>query len=196
MSHPTTLADWNKCYVSQWRNVLVTPEANGIRLTLTEEGRERLTEIRDSYGDRWNDTQVFIELIEDMLGNGWMEINPDTIALCSIPIILTQEGDLHDDGTVTCSLCYAHTNYALELACEALESERGLFLECGGAVTRRDCPRCGTDCDGDGYCTDETCPFSDHTQHCRAGWAGHPDRDDSGDEGLPCTCGGRKKTAE
>lgn len=36
------------------------------------------------------------------------------------------------------------------------------------------CDRCGTAL-VDGYCIDETCPFSDHKQDCDAGWEGHPD---------------------
>lgn len=36
------------------------------------------------------------------------------------------------------------------------------------------CKRCATPLKG-GFCTDETCPFSDYTQDDPRGWAGHPD---------------------
>lgn len=39
------------------------------------------------------------------------------------------------------------------------------------------CQRCSSPLNDDGYCTDETCPFSDHPQTDDAGWYGHPDKD-------------------
>lgn len=48
-----------------------------------------------------------------------------------------------------------------------------------------DCRRCGCEVSA-GYCCDETCPFSDHTQPCPAGWEGHP-----AEATGPCTCGGK-----
>jgi hypothetical protein len=39
------------------------------------------------------------------------------------------------------------------------------------------CQRCGAKLNDDGYCTDETCPFSDHPQTDDAGWYGHPQKD-------------------
>ena len=35
------------------------------------------------------------------------------------------------------------------------------------------CQRCGSNI-VDEFCTDETCPFSDHKQHCANGWGGYP----------------------
>lgn len=37
------------------------------------------------------------------------------------------------------------------------------------------CQRCSSPLDDDGYCTDATCPFSDHPQTDDAGWYGHPE---------------------
>ena len=55
------------------------------------------------------------------------------------------------------------------------------------------CKRCDTGLDGLGYCTDETCPFSDHTQDCTMGWAGHPE---SPQDIAKCTCGGKEQRHE
>lgn len=55
------------------------------------------------------------------------------------------------------------------------------------------CKRCGCDVN-DGYCSDISCPFSEHTQECPAGWQGHPEVQVPS-EFLPthksgdCTCG-------
>jgi hypothetical protein len=38
-----------------------------------------------------------------------------------------------------------------------------------------------------GYCQDETCPFSDHEQHCPIGWMGH-DAHREVDEDTECDC--------
>ena len=38
------------------------------------------------------------------------------------------------------------------------------------------CRRCGTGLNEDDRCCDLTCPFSDHSQACPAGWSGHPER--------------------
>ena len=52
------------------------------------------------------------------------------------------------------------------------------------------CKRCGSDVKNN-RCTDQTCPFSDHDQDCRAGWNGHPSVDPLPDDDtapLQCTC--------
>jgi hypothetical protein len=59
------------------------------------------------------------------------------------------------------------------------------------------CQRCGMSLES-GYCSDDTCPFSDHKQSCPRGWSGHPDKDPhpkDDDAPLPCTCGKRKRTS-
>lgn len=47
-----------------------------------------------------------------------------------------------------------------------------------------DCKRCGSDINN-GFCSNVTCPFSDHKQECPAGWNGHPEKN-----GGECTCKG------
>lgn len=47
------------------------------------------------------------------------------------------------------------------------------------------CQRCSSELI-DGFCTDETCPFSDHEQVCGLGWSGHPEHDCGVYE--PCSC--------
>jgi hypothetical protein len=53
------------------------------------------------------------------------------------------------------------------------------------------CDRCASPRSEQGFCNDQTCPFSDHHATCPAGWAGHPER-----ESAPCTCGGRHEGDE
>ena len=47
-----------------------------------------------------------------------------------------------------------------------------------------ECQRCGSARNAGDYCTDATCPFSDHAPDCPAGWAGHPDAG----RNTTCTC--------
>jgi len=60
---------------------------------------------------------------------------------------------------------------------------------------RRKCTRCGTWLDAEDYCEDEACPFSDHLQDCRQGWAGHPKclSHRGVAHASDCTCGGRTR---
>jgi len=37
------------------------------------------------------------------------------------------------------------------------------------------CNRCSSELH-DGFCSDQTCPFSDHVQSCDNGWYGHPEQ--------------------
>ena len=58
-------------------------------------------------------------------------------------------------------------------------------------LTIVECGRCGSMTDGNGLCTDETCPFDSHQQDCEAGWTGHPEKDPyfmMDDKPIPCTC--------
>jgi hypothetical protein len=56
-----------------------------------------------------------------------------------------------------------------------------------------DCVRCGSPLE-EGFCSDETCPFSTHRQNCRFGWAGHPEKDPhpNEDEVVDCDCQDRE----
>jgi hypothetical protein len=47
-----------------------------------------------------------------------------------------------------------------------------------------DCVRCGSPLE-EGFCSDATCPFSDHRQDCQLGWAGHPEKDPHPHEDVP-----------
>lgn len=55
------------------------------------------------------------------------------------------------------------------------------------------CDRCGTAL-VNGYCGDETCPFSDHEQSCDVGWIGHPDYSKL-DEDTQCGCNRRQRSS-
>lgn len=50
------------------------------------------------------------------------------------------------------------------------------------------CQRCDTPLTN-GYCDDETCPFSDHQQTCPVGWHGHPQYHSE----ESCTCNKESK---
>jgi len=52
-----------------------------------------------------------------------------------------------------------------------------------------DCVRCGSPLEK-GFCSDATCPFSDHKQTCLFGWSGHPEKDPhpNEDQVTDCDC--------
>lgn len=76
------------------------------------------------------------------------------------------------------------------------QSTKSLIL----AEPLRDCRRCDSALDLDNFCTDPTCPFSEHHQACGAGWLGHPEwfthvvtagLHTPCQADLECTCGGK-----
>lgn len=79
---------------------------------------------------------------------------------------------------------------------EFMEQRQRIVSQLGYGVqahTEGTCERCGTALNKNGYCADETCPFSDHKQDCPAGWTGHPERAHC----VPfCTCHHTKRTCE
>lgn len=103
--------------------------SNGLLLKLTKEGRAQLKYWQELHPE-WNDTTLFYELAENMLGNGWESIIPEEIgALTSCPIILSDDIQRNDNGEITAlGRIFWHESYAIQLACEALHSKSGLYL--------------------------------------------------------------------
>jgi hypothetical protein len=125
------LSQCGKCKqprIRQWQYVYCQLELNGLRLRLTNEGREELADPQDK-----DDTSRFYDLVEDMLGNGWTSLDPEQIgALTSSSIILSPNVELDDNGFPKANskfTVYWHERYQIELACEALQSPSGLFLQ-------------------------------------------------------------------
>jgi hypothetical protein len=48
------------------------------------------------------------------------------------------------------------------------------------------CSRCGNRLNRQGLCTDMTCPFENHEQHCGRGWVGHREHSVRGKEKCSC----------
>lgn len=112
--------------IYEYRNVTVEFCNNGIRLRLTDEGREELASMREnSLPTYLNIDSWVIDLTEDMWTNGWGTFDPSQHGLTSATIgLISPEG-----------VCYWHERYAVENAVEALESSKGLFLLNGGIWT-------------------------------------------------------------
>lgn len=99
----------------------------GLTLKLTKEGRELL---RDN--DDKDDTTRFNELVEPMIANSDFEtLTADDIgALTSCPIILSDEVQRNDRGDITqVGRVFWHERYAVELACDKLQTRGGLYLQ-------------------------------------------------------------------
>ena len=54
------------------------------------------------------------------------------------------------------------------------------------------CKRCNCLLNIEGFCQDETCPFSQHYQDCLTGWTGHPEHPECTDK-TKCTCGNKEQ---
>jgi hypothetical protein len=109
----------------------------GMTVTLNDEGRAELTYNEEQHPE-WNDDTHFLELISDMLGNGWMALRPEQIgALTSCEIILSPDASLDEEGNLEfANEIYWHENYQVELATEKLKAT-GLFLRYAGDTERK-----------------------------------------------------------
>jgi hypothetical protein len=89
----------------------------GLIVELTPEGREELAEREPGI-----DHHVFVDLIEDFLGNGWTLIRPEEIgALTACEVILSPDAEHDDHGNlVACETVFWHANYQVEDLIEAL----------------------------------------------------------------------------
>jgi hypothetical protein len=100
-----------------------------LKITLTDEGREELSDIVERNG---NDSDAAMhDLLEFHLCNGWDNLRPEEIgALTSSGLILSDDVERSEDGetVVGCGVVYWHDNYMVENPVESLTDRGGLIL--------------------------------------------------------------------
>lgn len=101
---------------------------NGLRITLTDAGREELAENQADHA-QWNDVEHFYELFDWHLCNGWASFAPESIgALTSCGIIVSDDAQYDERFNPISGTFYWHERYQVESAVDSLLSENGLFL--------------------------------------------------------------------
>lgn len=96
-------------------------ENGDLKISLTQEGKDYLTEQGMSGYPKKNSDILFWTLIETQLSNGWEFVRPDDIAALTACNILSDEVERNDHGNITkIGKVYAFTDYAVKLEVEEL----------------------------------------------------------------------------
>lgn len=74
-------------------------ERGNLVITLTDEGREEALDMREQHPD-WGDIEIFVELIESYLCNGWELLHVEELGelMSDDALILSQDAMRNDDG--------------------------------------------------------------------------------------------------
>lgn len=112
---------------------------SGLRITLTDAGRSELAEQRETQTEDkkrgWlyprSDKDIFFDLIEDALCNGWESLTPEQLgALTSNPYMLADDCVFDDDGELEqVGTVYAYDAYQISDPLDLLEQDGSVFFD-------------------------------------------------------------------
>jgi hypothetical protein len=95
-------------------------EQGELRITLTSQGAAELERLLTQHPD-WNEADIFLELIDLQLSNGWYVVPPEQIRAQTLSLILThsvtydQSGEITRIGAAYWYPAYEHETYATTL---------------------------------------------------------------------------------
>jgi hypothetical protein len=89
-------ADWKGM---QYTEFSITQQGD-LQITLTTDGKIRLESLLMEHAD-WNDDEVFIELIDEQLMNGWTIVPPDQIRALRNLLILSNTAQYDEEGNIS-----------------------------------------------------------------------------------------------
>ncbi len=95
-------------------------EQGDLQITLTSQGTAELERLLTQHPD-WDEADVFLELIDSQLANGWYIVPPEQIRAQTLSLILTDSvtydlgGEITHIGAVYWYPAYEHETYATTL---------------------------------------------------------------------------------
>ncbi len=95
-------------------------EQGDLRVTLTSRGAAELERLLTLHSD-WDEADIFLELIDSQLSNGWYIVPPEQIRAQTLSLILTdsiaydQSGEITHIGAAYWYPAYEHETYATAL---------------------------------------------------------------------------------
>lgn len=102
-----------------------------LQITLTVEGRKRLESLLMEHAD-WNDDEIFIELIDEQLTNGWTIIPPEQIRALRNLLILSNTAQYDEEGNIShIDSAYWRPNAQLGLVSTVLLQRGNVIFEKG-----------------------------------------------------------------
>jgi hypothetical protein len=109
--------------------VEMVKEEDGLRIRLTDDGREFLNDLRDADGWCKGTDAIFCELLECELGNGWDMISPEEISALTSANIISDECVRDDHGSITSlGVVYWFPDYAIRSEIDDLLDSGEAFL--------------------------------------------------------------------
>lgn len=109
-------------------NFDILPDGN-LKITLTNEGREEITELKQKYGD--NDEAIFSDLIEYQLGNGYHWVQLKDIAALTDSLIISDM--LIDEETteeeINATNVWWYPDYMVRSYLDGIENEGVIFIK-------------------------------------------------------------------
>lgn len=106
-------------------------EHGDLRIALTARGREFIRQ-RLSLSLRWTDTEIFLELIDDQLLQGWYVVPTQQVRTRSRSVLLTRELRYDEQGSVTfVGAVYWYPRSELEPYLGALQGKGSLLFRKG-----------------------------------------------------------------
>jgi hypothetical protein len=134
-----------------------TSDPARLRISLTDEGRAELQDMRDQQSSAWQtggdpkpDADIFYELVEYELCNGWDLIAPEAIgALTDNPYLLADTAERDDMGNlVHVGTVYAGHAYDIRSPLDDLEQSGYVdFTGYADAAEAATCDQCGAEHD-------------------------------------------------
>jgi len=92
-----------------------------LKITLNPEGKIELTETQEQYKDSWNDFDLFYNIIDYHLCNGWTRLYPEDVGALTESPILSQDVSYNDNGDIeTVGDIFWYPNYQVENLAEKL----------------------------------------------------------------------------
>jgi hypothetical protein len=106
-------------------------EQGDLRIALTAQGRQFIEE-RLSLASPWSDTDIFLELIDDQLVDGWYVIPTQQVRTRSSSVLLTREVRYDEQGSVVfVGVVYWYPQTERESYIHALQSKGSVLFKKG-----------------------------------------------------------------
>ena len=102
-----------------------------LQIVLTTNGKKRLEDLLMEHAD-WSDDEIFIELIDEHLMNGWTIIPPEQIRALRDLLILSNTAQYDEQGNIShLDSAYWHPNAQLGIVSNILLQRGDVIFEKG-----------------------------------------------------------------
>jgi len=113
-------------YEGRYLNLEEMPDGD-LRITVTPEGREEITEMKEKWLSEW---AIMSNLLEDHFGNGWDEVQPEEVGALTSAMLISNTVVRNDDGDlVSVERIYWDPNYQVRSTVETLAKKGSIIWQ-------------------------------------------------------------------